>query len=263
MHDTNPKNLSAVILCGGKGTRLSEYSNSINKPLIKIGEVPIVLHVAFRFWLAGFREINILGGWQYKKFENGLKEAIEDAKTNKYFGEMASQTIFRIHDTGQKADTFERINKISSILATDKFLITYGDTITDLDCQQLIKSYQKDSKNFNAAMVSVVRPNKRFSTVSFDASTNKVKIFEEKVGKEKEWVGCGFMLIPKHFIERHKTCKSLEKEFLPKLVVEQKLFAYQHYGLWHPIDYIIDVQKAEALYQEQSSMGYPSWLNIY
>lgn len=254
------ENTTPVILCGGIGSRLSGHTETLNKPLIKIGGVPILLHVAIRFWLAGFREIHIAAGWKFKQFESEFNKCLIELNNHKYFSEFIKNTLFIIHNTGEVADTFERVKFVSDVIKSEYYIITYGDTITDVDCNQLVNNFNNICSEKTIAMVSAVQPEKRFSTIEFDSQTMQTEHFSEKEGKENQWVGCGYIIISGQLISAHRSFKSLEKEVLPKIITDKQLFTNLHYGLWHPIDYVIDVKNAETMYQKQILMGSPSWL---
>lgn len=253
-------NTLPVILCGGKGSRLSELTKSTNKPLIEIGGIPIVLHVAMRYWLGGFRTIVLAAGWQFENFKTKFERNLEEAKKHPTFAQMAHDIDFILLDTGEGSDTLERISYTSALYSYPFYFITYGDTLTDVACKEILKHFNKASSAIDCALISAVQPERRFSHIKFDEVNGKLISFSEKSGRERDWVGCGYMIIPKNLLERCSQMKSLEKEFLQEITKHSEVYVYPHKGLWHPIDYIIDVEKAQYLYDKEILDGTPRWL---
>jgi glucose-1-phosphate cytidylyltransferase len=250
-----------VILCGGQGSRLQELTRGVNKPLIKVGNAPIVFHVAYRFWVAGAKSIYIAAGWRFEHFRKNFLRAKNALLNDPIFGPFLSETEFFVIDTGEQSDTFTRVQRINEITQGSHLLVTYGDTITDVNCIDLIESYRHVNCGKEYCMLSAVQPEKRFSSIVFDPKTKQTLSFAEKEGRENDWVGCGFIMFPKNIVSKLKDFESMEREVLPLLANEGRLFTNLHMGLWHPIDYMNDVELANALFAEAIEKGPPSWLN--
>ena len=250
-----------VILCGGRGSRLQELTKDVNKPLIEIGNAPILLHVAYRFWIAGAKSIYIAAGWQFERFKESFLRAQNYLLNDPIFGPLLSETEFFIIDTGEKSDTFTRVQRINEITHGSHLLVTYGDTITDVNCLDLLKSYHHVNCDQEYCMLSAVQPEKRFSTIVFNPETKQTLRFAEKEGRENDWVGCGFIIFPKSIVSKLKNLESMEREVLPLLAKKGWLFTNLHAGLWHPIDYLNDVESANALFAKAIENGSPSWLS--
>ena len=137
-------------------------------------------------------------------------------------------------------------------------LVTYGDTLTDVDVGSVVDTYEKVDQV--CAITTVTRPNKRFSTVLWDKSTGVVNSFSEKEGREDFYLGCGFILLPsaKDF-EYPSAGTSLEKEILPLMATRRRLRAVEHNGFWHPVDYLHDIASIEMEYANKSPYEWP-WL---
>lgn len=252
--------VAPVILCGGQGSRLEELTRTINKPLITVGNAPIIFHVAFRFWVAGAKKIYLAAGWRFNKFKKDFLRAQKSLRHDPIFGSFISEVEFLVIDTGEHSDTFTRVKKISEITEGSHLCVTYGDTITDVDCLRLLQSYRFAKSGLEHCIISAVQPEKRFSSIVFDPETKQTLRFAEKEGREKDWVGCGFMLFPVSIVARLKNFKSIEHEVLPLLSGEGILYTNLHGGLWHPIDYLNDVHLANALFFEAIDKGSPLWL---
>ena len=238
-----------VILAGGKGTRMGEQSATVNKPLIEVFGTPIVLHVGYRFFQSGFKKIYIAAGWQFDRFQSKLLAQMEKAEGHPILAEMIKHCHFEVLDTGKEADTAERVSQIPAT-AADTFFITYGDTITNLNCNEAIKIYEK-ARQFDSpiSQTCVTQPENSFGVLDVDMEDMKVISFNEKQPRLPVWVGCGFHLIPvSSFRENSDT--SLERETLPRLARQKKLNFYCHHGLWHPLDKMADLMALEDRYHK-------------
>lgn len=253
------QNTLPVILCGGKGSRLSEMTNHINKPLIDIGGAPIVLHVAYRYWVAGFRKIALAAGWQFDAFNTMFTDYLARLKDHPLFGPMLAETEFLILDTGPESDTFERIVKTKDTINSAYYFVTYGDTITDIDCASFLDEFNQKQVTESVLMMSAVQPEKRFSSIEFNNDL-RVTRFTEKQGREPNWVGCGFIILSHDHIEANQNFTSLEREFLPHMTLCGHVYLFQHMGLWQPMDYLIDVKNIQRIYNDALHSGRPQWL---
>lgn len=242
-----------AILAGGRGTRLSELTKTINKPLIPIGDIPLVLHVAVRFFLAGARTIEVLIGHEANRFRQEFEITLESLRKINHLPPtikaMLNQTEFNLIETDGDADTFERI---IPLLHSQPLMVTYGDTLTNVDVDRVIRMWQKhDSDN---ALTCVTRPKQRFSSIKWDQTTSKATSFNEKKGYEPYFVGCGFIILPSlETTDPIRSMASLEKDVLPEFVRKNQLLVHEHIGLWHPIDYLNDLQEARLIFNNGTS----------
>jgi glucose-1-phosphate cytidylyltransferase len=162
--------------------------------------------------------------------------------------------MFDLVRTSAEADTLERILPLGF---DDDVMVTYGDTLTDVDVSAVLEKW-REIKGGVDAMTCVVRPKQRFSVLDIDQATGMVKSFGEKVGYESYYKGCGYIVLKKEVLESLGTFKSLERDLLPKLATENRLISFEHKGFWHPIDYLKDVRDAEAILLESET---PIWLS--
>lgn len=241
-----------AILAGGKGTRLSELTKTINKPLIPIGDIPLVLHVAVRFFLAGARTIEVLIGHEANRFRQDFEMTLESLRKinllHPTIKSMLDQTEFNLIETDGNADTFQRI---VPLLDGEPLMVTYGDTLTNVDVDQVILVWQKhDSTN---ALTCVTRPKQRFSSIKWDRNSSKAISFHEKKGYEPYFVGCGFIILPSiKCTDPLRNLASLEKDVLPEFVRKNQLLVHEHIGLWHPIDYLNDLEEAKLIFNNDT-----------
>lgn len=246
--------MKAVILAGGKGTRLRRISFGRNKPMVRVGNIPLVFHVSARYIIAGFKDIYLLIGWRKEKFIEDFEDELKNIKNNPYTAKIFEDVKFHLVDTGEESDTFDRL-KILNRRVQAPFIVTYGDTITDIDVTRVIKKYRYNQEKI-LAQVSITRPDTKYSIVNIDRRGRVIK-FREKSGKDPYWVGCGFIVLTSQVFEKFENFTNLEKDVLPRLAEEGLVGAYKHVGLWQPVDDADGLRQAEL---KIVSKKIPSWI---
>lgn len=220
------KNLKVVILAGGYGTRLSEYTKKIPKPMVQINRKPLLVHIINHYKKFGFKEFIIAAGYK--------KEVIKNYFKNKNV---------KVINTGLKTMTGGRIKRLQSHLKDQTFLLTYGDGLSDVNINNLL-NFHKKSKNL--VTLTAVRPPARFGELTI--LNNRVSKFLEKPQVSQGWINGGFFIANKKifkFIKGDKTI--LEKAPLEKLSKKKQLFAYKHFGFWRCMDTKRDKDYLETL----------------
>ena len=213
------KNLKVVILAGGYGTRLAEYTSAIPKPMVKIAGKPIILHIINHYKKFGFKNFIIAAGYK----SSVIKKYIKNFKKNIYVN---------VVDTGLKTMTGGRIKRLKFLLENETFLLTYGDGLSNLNLSQLIKFHNKSK---NIATLTAVRPPARFGAIKITGK--KVKYFKEKSYLDEGWINGGFFVFePKIFKYLKNDLTYLEREPMQKLSKQKLLGAYKHKGFWQCMD---------------------------
>ena len=231
--------MKVVILAGGYGTRISEETKKIPKPMVKINGIPIIYHIIKHYSYYNFNEFIILSGYKHKLLKNYFEK-------NKIFN-----TKIKVVNTGISANTGQRIQKIKKLINTNHFLLTYGDGISNINISELVKFYFKRKKNIDLLM-TVVRPQARFGKVKI--INNRVEKFEEKNQLNEGWINGGFFVFEKKVFNYFNKFKSkdnviLEKDILPIISKNRNLIAYKHLGFWQCMDtlrekkYLIEMNK--------------------
>ncbi len=214
--------MKVVILAGGLGTRLAEETDKIPKPMVKIGNKPIISHIIEYYQKFGFKEFIICSG--YKK--NIIKNYFKNNKNIK--------TV----DTGLHSQSGARIKLIKKHIGSDEnFFMTYGDGVSDIDIKKLLLFHNKHRK---IATLSAVRPLPRFGHLTI--KNKKVIKFKEKDKVSEGWINGGFFVLNKDvfkYINNNKDC-IFERDPLVKLSKKNQLMAYEHDGFWHPMDTLRD-----------------------
>ena len=220
--------MKVVILAGGLGTRLSEETKKKPKPMINIGKDPILLHIIKIYSRFNFNKFIIAGGYKI----NFIKKFFKKRK-------MKNLDI-KVINTGSKSMTGGRIYRLKKYLKDDKFMLTYGDGLANIDLNKLIKFHNNSKK---IATLTVVRPPARWGHVTLKKKL--ITKFEEKNQLNEGWINGGFFVFEKNFFDFYKNYKKkesvvLESDILPKLSKKKQLSAYQHLGFWKCMDTLRD-----------------------
>lgn len=233
--------MQVVILAGGLGTRLSEETDVIPKPMVRIGNLPILHHIMNYYAEFGHTDFFIALGYK--------AEIIKD-----YFaGLNGIKWNINLIDTGLETATGGRIKRLETHL-DQEFMLTYGDGLSNIDLDDLLQHH----RNFNRiATVTAVRPPPRFGTIRINAGM--VTKFAEKDPQDEGWINGGYFCLNKKvcsFIQDSQI--SLENEPLNRLVAIRELTAYEHTGWWQPMDTLRDKRTLESIWRE----GGAPWLRF-
>ena len=223
--------MKAVILAGGYGTRISEESNIIPKPLIEIGGKPILWHIMKIYSAYKIDDFVICLGYKGKK----IKE---------YFEQFDSKLWnIQLVDTGLDTMTGGRLKRIQDKI-DNTFCMTYGDGVSNINLNNLV-TFHKEKKSL--ATLTAIHPPERFGVLNL--SGDYVTQFHEKHAGESSWINGGFFVFePEIFDYLQDDSTILERMPLETLAKEQKLAAFKHNGFWHPMDTQRDKKHLEKLW---------------
>ena len=235
--------MKVIILAGGLGTRLSELTKTIPKPMVKVAGYPIIIHIISHYLKYGLNKFYIATG--YKGYI--IKKYFKNYKKN---GKFFQHKIFNkecniaIVDTGLNTLTGGRLKRLEKYIdKNENFLFTYGDGISSVNIKELIKFHKKKKK---AITVTAVRPPARFGELVI--KKNVVTSFKEKPQTNKGWINGGFFVANKSFLKFINGDKEiLEKKPLEKASKLKQLNAFKHYGFWKCMDTIRDKQIIEQI----------------
>ena len=192
--------MKVVILAGGLGTRISEYTKTIPKPMIKVGGKPIIYHIMKWYAKHGFKDFYIALGYKGKIIK-------------KYFGKKFFDWNINLIDTGKNTMTGGRIKRLTKYLGKDTFMMTYGDGISNVNLKKLLKFHKKNKK---LVTLTAVRPPARFGAIKVKGKN--VSYFKEKSNIDEGWINGGFFVMETKFLKFIKNDKAyLEKEPLENL----------------------------------------------
>jgi glucose-1-phosphate cytidylyltransferase len=252
-------NLKVLILAGGFGSRLSELTHDIPKPLVKIGKYPIIVHIIKIYLSQGLTNFYIATGYKKNEFLKFFKIKKKNFnKKNKIFktkfnidGKICTINLL---DTGKNSMTGGRVKEAFNFIDDNFFLLTYGDGLANVNIKKLIKFHLKRKK---LVTVTAVNPPPRFGEITIKNSL--VKKFSEKKRIKNVWINGGFFVIDKKFIKFIRNKKTiLEQEPLEKIAKINQMNAYKHYGFWQCMDTKRDRDK---LINMVNNKNY-SWLDI-
>jgi glucose-1-phosphate cytidylyltransferase len=222
--------MKVVILAGGYGTRLSEYTDTIPKPMVPIGGKPIIEHIMNIYSRYGHKEFYIALGYKGEKIKDYFKKNKNNWKIN-------------LIETGSNTLTGGRLKRLQKYLNNETFLLTYGDGISNININNLIKFHYSHKKTVT---ISAVRPPARFGSLSL-SGTNVLK-FKEKTQLGNSWINGGFFVINPNFFKYISGDKTiLEKEPLEKVTSLKEIKAYRHEGFWQCMDHKLDKDYLEEL----------------
>lgn len=258
--------MKVVILCGGRGTRISEETHSIPKPMVEVGGKPILWHIMKIYSHYGFNEfILCLGylGYVIKEYFSHyflhMSDMTIDMEKNKTIIHNTSSEPWKITliDTGIETMTGGRLKRIEKYIGNETFMATYGDGVGDINLKELLKFH---SKNKKLATLSVVQTAGRFGVVDINAK-DKVKSFLEKPKGEGAWINSGFFVLEPGIFKflTHGDATVWERDSLESLAQKKQLTAYKHRGLWHCMDTLRDKMELEKLW-ETGKAPWKVWL---
>ena len=225
-----------VILAGGKGTRMREMTTDLPKPMVSIGDKPVIDHLIEIFEYFGNFEFVIPTGY--------LGNIIEEHFKNK--------KNVRVVETGLDTNTGGRIKKIEDILE-ERFLVTYGDGLANVNINKLIDFHKK---NNGIGTMTVTNPMSRFGLVNFNKES-RVESFIEKP-KLDAFVNIGFMIFEKNFLKYLNYESTLESKPLAELSKDGELYAFKHFGFFEPMDTYREYLNMNKLYNS----GNMPWKNF-
>lgn len=252
--------MKVVILAGGFGTRISEESHLKPKPMIEIGDKPILWHIMKFYSAQGFNDFIICCG--YKQFyikEYFSNYFLHNSDITFDFSGNSQQTIIHdsaaeawrvtLVDTGLNTMTGGRIKRVKRYIEDEPFMMTYGDGVSDIDLNKLLAFHKKHGK---LATISSVRPESRFGILNIQ--DGQVIEFREKDIHDSAWINCGFMVLqPEVLDEIDGDSTIFEKEPLKRLATKGQLMAYQHYGFWQCMDTMRDRERLEKMWESNTA----------
>jgi glucose-1-phosphate cytidylyltransferase len=251
--------MKLIILSGGKGTRISEESLIKPKPLIEIGNMPIIWHIMKIYSYYGIREFVICCGYKgyliKEYFANYFLHSSEvtiHIQKNKIEVHKKNSEDWQITlvDTGEETFTGGRILRVKNYIEND-FLLTYGDGLADINIKKLIKFHKINNK---LATITAVQPAGRFGVVEINKKNNLIENFYEKPKGDGSWINGGFFVLSKKIFRYLKDDSTVwEKEPMKKLSKDKELCAFQHKGFWYAMDTMRDKNYLDSLWNSKKA----------
>lgn len=246
--------MKAVILAGGYGTRLSEETDVVPKPMVQIGGMPILWHIMKIYSFHGINEFVICLGYKgyvikeyFANYFLHMSDVTFDIKENKMHvhGHKAEPWTVTLIDTGEGANTGGRLKRVREYAGDEDFCFTYGDGVGDVDITALIQFHREQNV---LATLTATQPPGRFGSIELER--NKIAKFIEKPQGDNAWVNGGFFVLsPKVFDYIAGDATAWEGEPLERLAREGQLAAFRHQGFWKPMDTLRDKNRLEDLWK--------------
>lgn len=230
--------MKTVILCGGLGSRLSEETKLIPKPMVKIGSKPILVHIMNRYYKYGFKDFFLATGYK--------SEIIERYFKNKKFPYKIT-CVF----TGKKTLTGSRIKRLKHLFKPkENFMMTYGDGLIDSNLKKLLNHHVKCNK---IATITAVRQPARFGELKI--RKNSIVSFQEKVQFKDRWINGGYFVLNYEIFKYIDNINNIvfEKQPIKKLIKNKEIVSFKHKGFWQCMDTLREKEFLQKLYLSNSA----------
>lgn len=260
--------MKVLILAGGLGTRLSEETRLIPKPMVEIGGKPILWHIMKIYSYYGFNDFVILTGYKshiikdyFVHYYQRYSDITVDMQNNSVEIHKMKTEPWRVTMlyTGENTMTGSRIKKAQDYVGDEPFLLTYGDGVADVDINKLIDCHKKSGKYLT---LTAVKPSGKFGAIDI-TSDGTIESFKEKPDGDGNWINGGFMVCEPEvfkYIDSNRDDVIFERQPLENLAFDGKLNSYKHRGFWRPMDTLKDKKDLTQMWQEEKA-PWAIWMN--
>ncbi len=251
--------MKVVILAGGFGTRLSEETVLKPKPMVEIGDKPILWHIMKIYSHFGYNDFIICLGYKgyfikeyFANYFLHQSDVTFDLSNNSMDIHNSKTEPWKVTlvDTGLETTTAGRIKNIKKYTNDETFMLTYGDGVSDVDISKLVDFHRKNKK---FATVTAVQPSGRFGALEFGNNENLVTSFKEKPKGDNSWINGGFFVLEPEVFKYIDEKEMWEKKPLEKIAEDTQLAAYKHIGFWKPMDTLRDKNELEELWSNNKA----------
>jgi glucose-1-phosphate cytidylyltransferase len=245
--------VKVIILAGGFGTRISEYTDAIPKPMVTVGSRPILWHIMRSYAHFDHKDFYLALGYKaevikeyflhYRSLNADFTVDLSSGAVESHQTDATDWRVTLVH-TGQESMTGGRVKRMQSFIGNETFMLTYGDGVADVDMNALLKFHRSHGK---MVTVSAVHPGARFGEL--EVNGNEVASFQEKPQTGQGWINGGYFIIQPEFFELIEGDQTiLEREPLEKAAAMGELMAYHHDGYWQCMDTKRDRDHLEELW---------------
>ncbi|MFC1957666.1 glucose-1-phosphate cytidylyltransferase [Chloroflexota bacterium] len=250
--------IPVVILCGGMGTRLAEMTETLPKPLVEIGERPILWHIMKHFARYGFREFALALGYkgnqikryflEYHSLNRDFAVSVKDGQIHPLNDNEGEPWQVHLVDTGQGTNTGGRLKRLEHLVGKSTFMMTYGDGVSDVNLDALLDFHRRQK---GLVTLTAVRSPARFGALEFEG--DKIRHFKEKSTLHEGWINGGFFIIEPEALQYINGDVMWEHAPMERLAEAGQLCAYRHEGFWQCVDTIRDLRYLESLWESGES----------
>jgi glucose-1-phosphate cytidylyltransferase len=226
--------MKVVLLAGGLGSRLSEYTKTVPKPMINIAGKPMLFHIMKLYAKYGYKDFYVALGYK--------REVIK-----KFFNKKKFNWNIHLINTGRKTMTGGRLKRLKKYIGKETFMMTYGDGLSNVNLKKLLKFHKKNKK---LVTLTAVRPPARFGALKLKGK--HVSYFKEKSKMDEGWINGGFFVMEPEFLKFIKNDHTyLEREPLEKVTKKKQLAAFRHKGFWQCMDTKRDKDKLNKIFNKK------------
>ena len=226
--------MKVVLLAGGFGTRLSEYTKTIPKPMINIGGKPMLLYIMKQYAKYGFKDFYIALGYKGELIK-------------KFFSKKFFDWNINLVETGMDTMTGGRLKRLKNYIGKETFMMTYGDGLSNVNLKKLLKFHKKNNK---LVTLTTVRPPARFGVLKLKGQS--VSYFKEKSKTDENWINGGFFVMEPDFFKFLKNDHTiLERRPLENIAKKKQLAAFRHEGFWRCVDTKKDKDKLNEIFSKK------------
>ncbi len=255
------EDIPVVILCGGMGTRISEYTETRPKPMVEIGGRPILCHIMEHYSHHGFNEFCLALGYKSEQIKRYFLDfytlgqdftvSLRDGRVNTIDRNGVKPWDVHLVDTGLPTLTGGRLKRLEPLIGKRTFMLTYGDGVGNVDLVKLLAFHRAHR---GLVTLTAVRPPARFGALEFEG--DRIRHFKEKSILHEGWINGGFFVMEPEVFDYIEGDVMWEHAPMERLAAEGQLYAYRHEGFWQCMDTVRDLRYLESLWET----GNPPWV---
>jgi glucose-1-phosphate cytidylyltransferase len=248
--------MKAVIFAGGLGTRLSEETSIRPKPMVEVGNRPILWHIMKTYSAHGIDEFIICCGYKgyvikeyFANYFLHMSDVTFDLRYNQMNVHLGNAEPWKITliDTGETTMTGGRLKRVREHIGSETFCLTYGDGVSDVNITELVKFHKEQG---TLATLTAVQPPGRFGAIALQEDQTQISSFYEKPEGDGAWINGGYFVVEPQVIDFVDSDDTVwEQEPLQKLASLGQLSAFKHSGFWQPMDTLRDKKRLEDLWE--------------
>lgn len=260
---TENKIKKVVIFAGGKGTRMSELTEELPKPLVTVGGEPILVHIMRHFYSQGYKEFIIATGYKGDYFKKYFRDYLflgrnvtftKDEMSIDFDCNEKEDWTVHIVDTGEEAETAQRLHRVREYIGKEDFFLTYGDSMSDVNLHEVEEVHFRKKDEGKLATITAIAKGEKFGILDL-AEDNNVTKFREKAVSKKQYINGGFIACSNELLDEvSENSGDFSFETLSNLSDQGRLSYYIHEGFWRAMDSKKDRDDMEKVFKESPEL---------